>query len=91
MSVSSVGASFGYINPASIGTQQAPPSQTDTDTTVDSTAAKTPSSDTSSDKASSNPQPQPPPQPQATSSAVPKFAASTGSALVKAQEQASAA
>jgi hypothetical protein len=86
MSITSVGASFGYIDPNTVaGVTQSAPVSNDTD---DSSA-----SDDSGNQSPtvSTPSSPPPAAPQATSSSGPKFAPDTGSALMTVQEKANAA
>jgi hypothetical protein len=78
MSIISVGASFGYIVPASVaGPVQSSQPQAETEDTPPA-PAKT-QSDT------------PPPAPPSTTSDTPKFAPATGATLIQIQEKASAA
>jgi hypothetical protein len=83
MSITSVGASFGYIDPTSVaGPAPEAANMSETDT-----APASPASQAGTNPQSSSPPPPPPP----TSSSAPKFSPETGAALVNVQEKASAA
>ncbi len=83
MSITSIGASFGYIDPGTL----AGPTQSTTPASNTDDSPTPASADASSDSSSSSTTPTPKP-PQASSSDGPKFAPDTGAALVKVQEKA---